>query len=173
MSVLFENPQNLLYTHFGALLLGWLVAKFGSWVSRRTRAHARDPRDDRIRSLDAELRIARNELGKAREEIDKRVADLADAGRRATGLQTTIDEQSERIAQVRKDLKESILKTNELRAELSERATENLKSEVKLREVETELSVVQASSDLIATGILDYTINDEDDDTKAETKSAG
>ncbi len=45
-----------------------------------------------------------------------------------------------------------------MRAELSERATENLKSEVKLREVETELEVAQASTDMIATGVLDYSL---------------
>ena len=47
-------------------------------------------------------------------------------------------------------------KTRELRGELSNRAAENVKSEVKLREVETELSVAQASTDMIATGVLDY-----------------
>ena len=64
------------------------------------------------------------------------------------------------------------MKTRQLRAELSERATENLKSEVKLREVKTELEVAQASTDLIATGVLDYSVapveevsdNDDDED---------
>ena len=54
----------------------------------------------------------------------------------------------------------------ELRAELSNRAAENVKSEVKLREVETELSVAQASTDLLATGVLDYSVapDGEEDD---------
>ena len=56
------------------------------------------------------------------------------------------------------DLKDSVKKTRELRTELTERATENIKSKVKLRDVETELSVVQASSDLITTGLLDYSV---------------
>ncbi len=50
------------------------------------------------------------------------------------------------------------MKTRELRSELSDRAQENVRSEVKLREVETELSVAQASTDLIATGVLDYSV---------------
>ena len=45
-----------------------------------------------------------------------------------------------------------------------ERATENVRSEVKLREVETELSVAQASTDLIATGVLDYSVAPEKED---------
>ena len=48
-----------------------------------------------------------------------------------------------------------------MRSELSERATENIRSEVKLREVETELEVAQASTDLIATGVLDYSMTPE------------
>jgi len=61
-----------------------------------------------------------------------------------------------KVAQLRIDLKESVKKTRELRTELSERATESVKSEARIREVETELSVAQASTDLIATGVLDY-----------------
>ncbi|MDX1509116.1 MAG: hypothetical protein R3358_12595, partial [Woeseiaceae bacterium] len=38
------------------------------------------------------------------------------------------------------------------------RAEENVRSEAKLREVETELSVAQASSELISTGVLDYSM---------------
>jgi hypothetical protein len=47
---------------------------------------------------------------------------------------------------------------------LSDRATENLRSEVKLREVETELSVAQASTDMIATGVLDYSVPPGEED---------
>jgi septal ring factor EnvC (AmiA/AmiB activator) len=75
-----------------------------------------------------------------------------------------ISHQQQRIDKLNSDLKESVRKTRELRAELSERATENLRSEVKLREVETELEVAQASTDLIATGILDYSIAAEAED---------
>jgi hypothetical protein len=55
-------------------------------------------------------------------------------------------------------LKDSILKTHDLHGELTERATENVHAEAKIREVETELSVAQASTDLIATGVLDYSL---------------
>jgi hypothetical protein len=75
---------------------------------------------------------------------------------------------------MKRDLTESVKKTRELRAELSDRATENVKSEVKLREVETELSVAHASTDLIATGVLDYSIapeGDEFDPDKAARKA--
>ena len=68
-------------------------------------------------------------------------------------------------------------KTRELRAELSDRAAESVKSEVKLREVETELSVAQASTDLLATGVLDYSVapegeNEDDDDDQSDIVKA-
>ncbi len=61
------------------------------------------------------------------------------------------------------------MKTRELRGELSNRAVESVISEVKLREVETELSVAHASTDLIATGVLDYSMAP---DAEAEVDSA-
>jgi hypothetical protein len=39
-----------------------------------------------------------------------------------------------------------------------------MRSEVKLREVETELSVAQASTDMIATGVLDYSVPPGEED---------
>jgi len=70
------------------------------------------------------------------------------------------------MKQTTRDLKESVMKTRELRSELSDRATQNIKSEVKLREVETELEVAQASTDMIATGVLDYSLAPEAEDGK-------
>ena len=52
-------------------------------------------------------------------------------------------------------------KTRELREELTDRASENIKSEVKLREVETELEIAQVSADMIATGVLDYSLTED------------
>jgi len=168
-----ESPQYLLYLVGGAFLLGWLTGKIGAWFGRRFQATDRDPRDDRIRSLDAELRIARSDLQRAKEAVEQKQQELIDAEKRAAGRQETIDELTRSLERVRRDLKDSVQKTRELRAELSDRATENLKSEVKLREVETELSVVQASSDLMATGVLDYNMNDEDDDEAPRFLSPG
>jgi TPP-dependent pyruvate/acetoin dehydrogenase alpha subunit len=72
-----------------------------------------------------------------------------------------IVEQGDTIIRLKSDLKESVIKTRELRAELSDRAAESVKSEVRLRDVETELSVAQASTDMIATGVLDYGVTPE------------
>ena len=51
-------------------------------------------------------------------------------------------------------------------------AAEHVQAEAKIREVETELSIVQASSSLMAAGDLDYSLNqdatNEDDNSDRE-----
>ena len=68
------------------------------------------------------------------------------------------------IEELKKDLTDSVKKTRELRAELADRATQNVHAEAKIREVETELSVAQASTDMIATGVLDYSLAPDKED---------
>ena len=98
------------------------------------------------------------------------VRDLLAAHLRHLGFETVaardrvVNEQIDIIESLRNDLRDSVLKTRELRAELSDRATENVKSEVRLRDVQTELSVAQASTDLLATGVLDYSVTPDGED---------
>jgi len=169
-----ETPQNLLLITFGAFLLGWFVGKIGAYFGNKFQAKERDPRDDRIRSLDAELRIAKSEADKAKAETEDRVKKIEQLEGEIAGLEKTIDMQAREAEKLRRDLRDSVRKTRELRAELSDRAEENLRSEVKLREVETELSVAQASTDMIATGVLDFSVppdGSDDEDEPRITKS--
>ena len=159
-----DLPQELILYTAGAFLLGWLLASvFGG---SKSGSKKRDPRDDRIRSLEAELRIAQTDLEKFRETAESLEKELEEAQNGIEKRDNVITHQQTRMDETTRDLKESVMKTRELRAELSDRAAENLKSEVALREVKTELEVAQASTDLIATGVLDYSVapSDEDDD---------
>ena len=167
-----ETPNTLLYVAGAAFLLGWIVGKIGAYVGARFAARKRDPRDDRIRNLDAELRIAQSEAEKAKAQLGGLQDALTEEKERVERRNIVIVEHQKTIAELRSDLKGSVKKTRELRAELSNRAAENVKSEVKLREVETELSVAQASTDMIATGVLDYSLapDGEDDDDEAAAR---
>lgn len=174
-----ETPQTLLILTVGAFVLGWLVAKIGAYFGNKISEKKRDPRDDRIRSLDAELRIARSENEKLVAKVDDKAKELGDVQKESDELEKTMTEQIDLTATLRRDLRESVKKTRELRADLSDRATENIKSEVKLREVETELSVAQASTDMLATGVLDYSMapdaedkSDSDDDEPKIVKAS-
>jgi chromosome segregation ATPase len=163
-----ELPQQLILMTIGAFLLGWLLSSLSSSLGAKQKAKRRDPRDDRIRSLDAELRVAQTDAEKARVKIADLEKDLAESVEGTEKRDNVISHQQAKIESLSNDLKGSVLKTRELRNDLSDRATENIKSEVKLREVETELSVAQASTDMIATGVLDYDfVPDEDVENEA------
>ena len=168
-----ELPQNLILMTFGAFLLGWILSAVNARIGDKTRARKRDPRDDRIRSLEAELRVANTDLEESREKGDKLAEDLEDSQEGVEKRDNVITDQQLKLNATTRDLKESVLKTRELRAELSDRATENVKSEVKLREVETELSVAQASTDLIATGVLDYSLTPDSEDESQNKNDDG
>ena len=156
-----ETPETLLYVAGGAFLLGWFVGKIGAYFGNKIQARNRDPRDDRLRSMNAELRIAQTDAGKAKTELEVRSKSLTEEQGTVVARDKLIVEQGDTIIRLKSDLKESVLKTRELRAELSDRAAESVKSEVRLRDVETELSVAQASTDMIATGVLDYGVTPE------------
>ncbi len=153
-----EAPQTLLIMTVGAFALGWVVAKVSGYFGNKLSARERDPRDDRIRALDAELRIAKTEAEKHKETAEGRDKDIEELNRQLDDAGVHLQKQEDLIINLKEDLKDSVRKTRELRSELQDRAAENLKSEVKLREVETELSVAQASTDMIATGVLDYSM---------------
>ena len=152
----------------GAFLIGWLLSSISSSLGSKFRAQKRDPRDDRIRSLEAEVRIATGNAESARNELEALKKELEEAIEGNEKRDNVISHQQSKLEKLTVDLKYSVMKTRELRNELTDRATENLKSEVKLREVETELEVAQASTDLIATGVLDYSFAPEVEDQDEE-----
>jgi len=153
-----DLPDQLILYTAGAFLLGWLLSSIMSKVNGRYQAQKRDPRDDRIRELEAELRIANSESDKSVSELDRLEEELKETTVGIERRDTVITNQQSKLERIQSDLKDSVLKTRELRGELTERATENVHAEAKIREVETELSVAQASTDLIATGVLDYAL---------------
>ena len=159
-----DTPETLIYLVGGAFVLGWLVAKVGAYFGDKFKTSDRDPRDDRIRSLEADQRVAQTDVDKTKAEYEQQSKGLAELEETLTARDKVINEQIDIIESLRCDLRDSVMKTRELRAELSDRATENVKSEVRLRDVETELSVAQASTDLIATGVLDYSVAPDGED---------
>ena len=164
----FEIPRNLILMTVGAFLVGWLLSSISKSLGAKFKTRKRDPRDDRIRSLEAEHRIAQTNADSLKETVVGLEKLIEEATDDIVKRDNVISHQQEKVERMSSDLKESVLKTRQLRSDLSERATESIKSEVKLREVETELEVAQASTDMIATGVLDYSlapeVEESDDD---------
>ncbi len=163
-----ELPNELIFIAGGTFLLGWVLAAISGSLSARSRAKKRDPRDDRIRELTAELRIAQSETSDSRTHLEKLEDELKETTIGLERRDNVITEQQSKLTKVSSDLRDSVLKTRELRCELTERATESVHAEAKIREVETELSVAQASTDMIATGVLDYSFIPDKQDPDAE-----
>ncbi len=152
-----EPTQTLMLIAGGAFLLGWIMAKIGAALSKRFKAGKRDPRDDRLRSLEAEHGIAQGKIEKLKSALEEQEKEVAKAQKLIEGKDEEALKQTGMIKTLNSDLKYSDEKTRELHGELTKRATENVKSEGKLRDVEMELSVAQASRDMISTGVLGYT----------------
>jgi septal ring factor EnvC (AmiA/AmiB activator) len=159
-----EIPFNLILMTIGAFLIGWILASISSRLGAKSRARDRDPRDVRIRSLEADLRVSQSDLEATREKAEKLEEKLEESSDGVEKRDNVISHQQTKLDATTRDLKESVIKTRQLRAELTDRATENVKSEVKLREVETELSVAHASTDMIATGVLDYSFTPDQEE---------
>jgi chromosome segregation ATPase len=156
------NKELILMTA-GAFVLGWILSFISSRITAGQRSSRRDPRDSRIRALEAELRIANSERDQFGEKLGEVTGQLEESVQSIQKRDNVITHQQSRVEELKRDLKESIGKTRQLRQELSQRAEETVRSEVKIREIETELSVAQASTDLIATGVLDYALAPETD----------
>ncbi len=71
-----ELPQNLILMIAGAFLIGWILSAINARVGDKTRARKRDPRDDRIRSLEAELRVSNTDLVESRTKSEKLTEEL-------------------------------------------------------------------------------------------------
>lgn len=166
-----ELPQNLILMTGGAFLLGWLLSYVSSRLGAKYRTIKRDPRDDRIRSLEAELRVAQGQRAKSLADAEKLEDQLKEITVGLERRDNVILAQQSRIETMSRDLKDSVQKTRELRSDLAEKATENVYAEAKIREVETELSVAQASQDMLATGVLEY--EDMPDDDVADDEDSG
>ena len=164
-------PYNLITFILGAFLLGWILASVNARLGHR-RTRRRDPRDDKIRSLEAGQRVAQTNAEQTREQLARIVSELDDANDGIGKRERIISQQQSRMDELEKDLRESVEKTCELRAALTERTNENMRSQARLREVETELSVAIASTDLIATGVLDYSLPQDAAATGSETGAA-
>ena len=156
-----DLPQQLMLYTAGAFLLA------------KIRATQRERRDNRIRQLEAELRIARGDSEKSRMSLEKLEECLKETTVGLERRDIVISEQQAKLDKAKNDLKDSVIKTRQLRAELTERATQSVHAEAKIREVETELSVAQASTDMIATGVLDYSLAPDKEDEESANQEGG
>lgn len=156
----------------GAFLLGWILATIGSALAARSRRAKQDPRDGRIRSLEAELRVAQTSVEKLKTKLAEQKEALDEANRSITKHDGASGEQQRLIQRLSTDLKDSVRKTRELRTDLTERAAEGVRLEVRVRELETELSLAQSSTNLLDSSLLEYGKDESGDEGTAAKRRA-
>lgn len=173
-----QSPQNLALMTVAAFALGWLMAFLINKYIAERRAQERDPRDATIRSMTAELRVANVEIERLKSESAEAQQSLENMTQNLKTQSSVISDQRAEIDRLAHDLKGSVIKTRELRAELADRATETVHAEAKIREVETELSIAQASAEMLATGVFGDNLlatadGEADEDNLPISKAAG
>jgi septal ring factor EnvC (AmiA/AmiB activator) len=98
-----DLPQQLILFAAGAFVLGWLLSTIVNSVRARRRTTKRDPRDVRIRALEAELRIAQGDSGKTQTKLKRLEEELKET---TVGLERrdhVITEQQSKIEKIQAD----------------------------------------------------------------------
>lgn len=146
MSNLFELPLVFgLATFVVGFSLAGLMLRRDSGAKPKGGAAA----EHQVRATEAELRVSRkradeaaDEANAARAEIDE----LRNANDAGTQQREELRAEIERLEQ---GLRDECIKTQELRQELTDRAEETIRAKVQMKEMQTELSVVQAGSEAV------------------------
>ncbi len=161
---------NLIVYTIGAFVLGWILSTVSARMTSKQKDQKSNPHDHRIRSLEADQRVAQTESEKSNEKREKLEDELKQTTVDLEKRDGVISHQQKQLDKFKGDLKASVRKTRELRSELTDRASENIRSEVKLREVKTELEIAQVSADMIATGVLDYSLTKDIGEVEVEVE---
>jgi chromosome segregation ATPase len=150
MSIFLQSPVLL---GVSAFMAGWVIAYVSRILAGEFGGGAVKGRADSehvVRALEADLRIALKAVEDAQEELADVKAELRTVNEESDILQKTLVRRDAQLAEAKKDIAEECLKTVDLRKELSGRAEETIRAKVQIKNIETELDVVQAGSKVVA-----------------------
>lgn len=147
LNLILANP-NLLAAGAAGFFVGALLARLSSGAARRE-ALKEDPRNHRIRELEADLRATRKQLAEQEKALEQKSGEFTTSVATLQTLNATLSARDEQIRALEADLQGSIAKTNELRRELQERAAETVREQVRAEEAVTELQVERAGSEAV------------------------
>jgi chromosome segregation ATPase len=153
MSNLLQSPVLL---GVSAFMAGWVIA----YVSRilggdlnkdgEASTAGRADSEHRVRALEADMRVSLKAAEEAQEELATVKAELGTVNEESRVLRKTLERRDAQLVEAKKNISEECLKTAELRKELSGRAEETIRANVQIKNIETELDVIQAGSDVVA-----------------------
>ncbi|MDJ0928293.1 MAG: hypothetical protein QNJ73_11680 [Gammaproteobacteria bacterium] len=133
-----------------SFVAGYILAKLGALLGRASVSEEDTSDKDRaLRSAEAELRVAQKKIEEAEANFEAKNTEAGELRAELEELREEHNEFEEQTTSLRDQLRDECEKTQKLRTELSERAEAGIRTEVKLRDAETELSLAQAGSDAI------------------------
>ena len=133
---------------FVGCLFTFILHKAGQKSSRQE-----DPRNHRIRELEADARSVKRQLDGCEEELAATNEEFKTSVATLQHLRAKLVERDAKIEELEHELKGSVAKTRELRTELQDRATERLREQVRASQAETELEVSRAGSEAVMSEI--------------------
>lgn len=134
------------------VVVGWVLARLVTrFTPRPAASRTRDQElNYRVRALETDLRISQRKAEELTAKLEKEREDIAVRREELENSLALARERDEQVAQLRKTLKDECSKTQELRVELTNRAEQTIRAQVKMKDMETELSVAQAGSTAVA-----------------------
>lgn len=151
-----SEPLFVVFVVIG-LLGGWLLARVTAWLVRK-QAQRSGRTAHRMRSLQAELRVAARKAEEAELALEREREAGDELKLQITRLRARLEERAGDLAGLQEQLATEQTRTQALRQELIERAEESVRARLRARDAETELSVVQAGSDVVVEQVRELAI---------------
>lgn len=148
--------EMLLILAFVAVVGIGVLVRFGA--RRRAAAAEGEERNDdlnhRVRALEADLRVAQRKAQEAELAVERQREEMDELRSTLKTREETLAEQKATLDEIEQQFAKECSKTQTLRKELTERATESVKATVRVKDAETELSVLKAGSDAVLDQML-------------------
>jgi chromosome segregation ATPase len=152
----------------GAFVVGWILAKITGLISKRAAENETPNEHHQIRSLEASLRVAQKKADDMSEQFESTCIDFNALKEEHEQLESEIGDREQALERARKAIKDETAKVHELRRELTNRAEAKIRAEAHAKDVETELSVMQAGSNAMKDEVDRLSAEREDLSTKLE-----
>ena len=147
-----NNDQLMMAIGAAGLIVGCLLTRMLSKSGRNNAKHE-DPRNHRIRELEADLRSVKRQFEETEDELSATNEEFKTSVATLQHLRTKLAERDAKVEELTQELKGSVAKTRELRTELQDRAAEGLREHVRAQQAETELEVTRAGSEAVMSEI--------------------
>jgi uncharacterized membrane-anchored protein YhcB (DUF1043 family) len=170
MSSLLELP---LLIPGAAFVVGWIIGMLFKRATPPSTGQGESGRDHKIRALDADLRVTNNRVQELEEQLLSRQKEFEAMSEECDTLVKTVEARNEELAKARTNLVVECKKTAKLRRELTGRAEETIRANVQIKDIETELDVAQAGSNVVAEQLQRLEAEKEDLHDKLERSITG